>query len=57
MCAEGLVNFGYTADYIFGGMIRQVALVWQPVLIAVSVTSVQLTLLYLLYRKKLFLKI
>jgi predicted acyltransferase len=57
MCAEGLVNFGYTADYIFGGMIRQVALVWQPVLIAVSVTSVQLIFLYLLYRNKLFLKI
>lgn len=57
MCAEGLVNFGYTADYIFGGMIRQVAVLWQPVLIAVSVTAVQLIFLYLLYRNKLFLKI
>jgi predicted acyltransferase len=57
MCAEGLVNFGYTADYIFGGIIRQAAVLWQPVLIAVSVTCVQLMLLYLLYRNKLFLKI
>lgn len=57
MCAEGLVNFGYTADYIFGGMIRQVAVLWQPVLIAISVTVVQLMFLYLLYRNKLFLKI
>jgi predicted acyltransferase len=57
MCAEGLVNFGYTADYIFGGMIRQAAVLWQPVLIAISVTALQLMFLYLLYRNKLFLKV
>lgn len=57
MFAEGMVNFGFTANYIFGGMIRQLPLLWQPVLVAVSVTTVQLTLLYVLYRNKLFLKI
>lgn len=57
MCAEGLVNFRYTADYIFAGMIRQFPLVWQPVLSTTSVTIVQLGLLYVLYRNKIFLKI
>ncbi|QHS63234.1 acyltransferase family protein [Chitinophaga agri] len=57
MCAEGLVNFKYTADYIFGGAIRHLPLLWQPVLAAMSVTFVQLILLYILYRNKLFLKI
>lgn len=57
MCAEGVVNFGYTAEYIFGGMIRQLPLLWQPVFTAISVTMIQLMLLYLLYRNKIFLKI
>lgn len=57
MCAEGMVNFGYTAEYIFGGMIRQLPLLWQPVFAAISVTTVQLILLYLLYRNRIFLKI
>ncbi|HEY8956313.1 DUF5009 domain-containing protein [Chitinophaga sp.] len=57
MCAEGMVNFGYTAEYIFGGMIRQLPLLWQPVFTAISVTMIQLMLLYLLYRNKIFLKI
>jgi len=57
MCAEGMVNFGYTAEYIFGGMIRQLPLLWQPVFTAISVTMMQLMLLYLLYRNKIFLKI
>lgn len=57
MCAEGMVNFGYTAEYVFGGMIRQLPLLWQPVFTAISVTMTQLILLYLLYRNKIFLKI
>jgi len=57
MCAEGMVNFGYTAEYVFGGMIRQLPLLWQPVFTATSVTMIQLILLYLLYRNKIFLKI
>lgn len=57
MCAEGMVNFGYTAEYVFGGMIRQLPLLWQPVFTTISVTMIQLILLYLLYRNKIFLKI
>ncbi|MEP6611276.1 MAG: DUF5009 domain-containing protein [Mucilaginibacter sp.] len=57
LCSEGLVDFGYTANYLFGGLIHLTPLAWQAVWIAVSVTLVQLLFLYLLYRNKLFLKV
>ncbi|SHM77252.1 acyltransferase family protein [Mucilaginibacter sp. OK098] len=57
LCSEGLVNFGYTANYVFGGLIYLTPLAWQAVWTAVSVTLVQLIFLYLLYRNKLFLKV
>ena len=57
MAAEGLVNFKHTADFVFGGLIKFSPLVWQPVFTTLSVTLVQLILLYFLYKKKWFLKI
>ena len=57
MAAEGLVNFGHTANFVFGGLIKFSPLVWQPVFTTLSVTLVQLILLYFLYKKKWFLKI
>lgn len=57
MASEGLVNFKHTADYVFGGLIKFGPLVWQPVFVTMSVTFVQLILLYFLYKKKWFLKI
>ena len=57
LCAEGLVNFGHTANALFGGIINQTPIVWQPVWQAASVTAIQLILLYWLYRKKIFFKI
>ncbi len=57
MAAEGSVDFKHTADYFFGGMIHYLPIVWQPVFVALSVTVVQLLLLYFLYKKKWFLKI
>jgi predicted acyltransferase len=57
MAAEGLVNFKHTADFVFGGLIKFSPLIWQPVLIASSVTVVQLILLYFLYKRKWFLKV
>ena len=57
LCAEGLVNFGHTANALFGGIINQTPVVWQPVWQAASVTAIQLILLYWLYRKKIFFKI
>jgi len=57
MAAEGLVNFKHTADFVFGGLIKFSPLVWQPVFTTLSVTFVQLVLLYFLYKRKWFLKI
>ncbi|MEO6176298.1 MAG: DUF5009 domain-containing protein [Flavobacterium circumlabens] len=57
IAAEGLVDFKDTADYVFGGLIHFLPLIWQPVFAALSVTVVQLILLYFLYKRKWFLKI
>ncbi|TDX12824.1 acyltransferase family protein [Flavobacterium sp. S87F.05.LMB.W.Kidney.N] len=57
MAAEGLVDFKHTADYVFGGLINFLPLIWQPVFAALSVTVIQLLLLYFLYKRKWFLKI
>jgi predicted acyltransferase len=57
ICSEGLVNFGYTANYIFGGLVHLAPLAWQAVFAATAVTLVQLVFLYFLYRNKLFLKV
>jgi predicted acyltransferase len=57
LCSEGLVDFGHTASYLFGGLIHLTPLVWQAALAAISVTLLQLVFLYILYRNKLFLKV
>jgi len=57
LCSEGLVDFGHTAGYLFGGLVHLAPLAWQAVFTAVSVTMVQILFLYLLYRNKLFLKV
>ncbi|WP_440134331.1 acyltransferase family protein [Chitinophaga sancti] len=57
MAAEGMVDFKYTAGFVFNGVIQYAPLLWQPVFAAVSVTFVQLCLLYVCYKNKLFLKI
>jgi predicted acyltransferase len=57
IAAEGLIDFKHTADYVFGGLINFTPLVWQPFFAALSVTIVQLILLYFLYKRKWFLKI
>ena len=57
MAAEGLVDFKHTAEYVFGGIIKFLPLIWQPVFATLSVTVVQLMLLYFLYKKKWFLKV
>ncbi len=57
MASEGLVDFGSTAQFIFGGIIEYLPFLWQPVFTAASVTIIQLILLYFLYKRKLFLKV
>lgn len=57
MASEGLVSFAHTAGFVFGGIIKFAPIIWQPVFTTLSVTIVQLILLYFLYKKKLFLKV
>ncbi len=57
LAAHGLVNFEATAAFLFGGVINFVAIIWQPVWLAVGIALVQLALLYFLYRKKWFVRI
>lgn len=57
MASEGVINFKHTADFVFGGLIKFSPLDWQPVFATMSVTFVQLVLLYFLYKKKWFLKV
>lgn len=57
LAAEGAVNFSHTANFFFGGLIQYASLNWQAVFSAASIIVVQLLLLYLLYRKKIFFKI
>ncbi|MDR7211706.1 DUF5009 domain-containing protein [Flavobacterium piscis] len=57
MAAEGLVNFKHTADFVFGGLIKFSPLIWQPVFATLSITLVQMILLYFLYKRKWFLKV
>ena len=57
MAAHGLVNFEFTGRFLFGGLIRYAGPLWQAVWIAAAIVVVQLALLYVLYRKKIFLKV
>jgi len=57
LASEGMIDFAHTAGYLFGGLIQYAPVIWQPVFSALSVTLLQLALLYFLYRQKLFLKI
>jgi len=57
LAAEGMVDFKYTSNFIFGGIIHLASVNCQETLAAVSVVITQLALLYFLYKYKIFLKI
>ncbi|MCF0065750.1 DUF5009 domain-containing protein [Dyadobacter chenwenxiniae] len=57
MAVEGIVNFQYTANFIFGGLINLASDPFSDLLKAVSVVLVELVFLYVLFKNKLFLKI
>lgn len=52
-----LVDFDHTAGFIFGGAAELAGGRLQPVLLAAGVLLVEWAVLYLLYRKKVFLKV
>ena len=57
LAAHGLVDFQSTARFLFGGLIRYASPPWQPVYLSAAIVVVQLALVYVLYRKKIFLKV
>jgi predicted acyltransferase len=57
MAAHGVINFEYTATYLFGGLINFTPLLWQPVWLGCGILIIQLALVCFLYKKKWFLKV
>jgi len=57
LAAHGLVGFDTTAKFLFGGIMNQVSIDWQPVILWIGILTIQLKLLKVLYDKKWFLKI
>lgn len=57
MAAHGAVNFLSTVHYLFGGLIDKVPATWQLTGEWVGVALIQFSLLYFLYRKRIFWKI
>ena len=57
VASEGAIDFAHTANYFFGGLIHLTPLNAQQVWTAISVTTVQWIFLYILYKKKIFLKV
>lgn len=57
MASHGVVNFEFSSQFLFGGLINLTPEIWHPVWLWTGVTIIQLPLLYFLYRNKLFWKI
>ncbi len=57
LAAHGMVDFASSADFLFGGLIHFAGASWQPVWEAAAIAVLQLAALYVLFKKKLFLKI
>jgi len=57
VASEGAIDFAHTANYFFGGLIHLTPLNAQQVWTAISVTMIQWIFLYILYKKKIFLKV
>ncbi len=57
MAAHGIINFESSSQFLFGGLMKQVNVLWQPVMLWMGVLLIQLVLLKFLYDKKWFLKV
>lgn len=55
--AKKMIDFKYTASFLFGGMAKVVPENWSGLVLAVGYLTVAWLLLYFLYRNKVFLKI
>lgn len=57
MAAHGVINFLSTSEFVFGGLIKQFSPQWNEALLWTGVALIQFAGLYVLYKRKLFLKL
>jgi hypothetical protein len=57
MFQAGIINFSSSTEFFFGGIIKSFAENWQPLIGAIGYTTVCCLFLYILYKKKIFLKV
>lgn len=57
MASHGVVNFEYSSQFLFGGLINLTPEIWHLAWLWVGVAITQFALLYFLFKKKLFWKI
>lgn len=57
MAAHGVVNFMSTSEFLFGGTVQLVDAKWQEAFSWIGVALIQFAGLYLLYKRKWFLKL
>jgi predicted acyltransferase len=55
--AERIINFGSASRFFFGGLIKLFPGSWAPFLNGMALTAIAWIFLYILYRKKIFLKV
>jgi predicted acyltransferase len=55
--AERIINFRSTSNFFFGGIAALLPETWAPFVNAIGITAVGWVFLYILYKKKIFLKI
>jgi predicted acyltransferase len=54
--APRFIDFGYTANALFGGVLKHTDM-YQPLLLAIAIVTVKWLMLYLFYRKRIFLRV
>ena len=57
ICARGIIDFKYMTDFIFGGVMRIVGIGLAPIVLSLGTLICEIIFLYLLYRKKIFIKV
>jgi hypothetical protein len=55
--AERIINFRSASKFFFGGLITLFPESWAPFLNGIAITTIGWIFLYILYRKKIFLKV
>lgn len=55
--AQQLIQFGHSADFLFGGLSQMAAEPWKPVISSLGYVITCWIFLSILYKKKIFLKV